>query len=154
MKKIIPLLLVCIFTLWGCGGNENELSAFSKECGIDLTSGTLISSDDTHGGFHGDGRLLIATQYTDDFLCEEMEENEYWKELPLSQNLQTFIYESAGETLSIPEIKNGYYYFYDRHSESTDSYDDTKLFDRKSFNFTFAIYDIDEHTLYWCKYDT
>jgi hypothetical protein len=55
-----------------------------------------------------------------------MEENEHWLELPLSENLQTFLYQPYDDTLTIPEIKNGYYYFYDKHSDSKDPYDDSR----------------------------
>jgi hypothetical protein len=141
-----------MFLLCGCG--DGKLSDFSKECGVDLTSGTLVSCEDTHGGFHGDGDLFAVISFSDDSVCEEMEQKEGWKELPLSQNLGTFVYQPYDENFSIPEIENGYYYFYDRNTKSTDPYDDSELLDRYSYNFTFAIYDMDSHTLYWCEIDT
>ena len=58
------------------------------------------------------------------------------------------------DDLEIPQIENGYYYFYDRHDEATDPYDDSEFLARFSFNFTLAIYDSDTNTLYLCEYDT
>ena len=54
----------------------------------------------------------------------------------------------------IPQIENGYYYFLDRHSRSVDSYDDSDVLDRYSFNFTIAIYDADNDILYYVEFDT
>ena len=42
---------------------------------------------------------------------------------------------------AVPEITNGYYFFLDRHSQSTDPHDDTNVLSRASFNLTIAIYD-------------
>jgi hypothetical protein len=154
MKQIISLILIVFVVALSSCGKEDSLNAFSKQCGIDLTEGTMVSCEDNHGGFQGDGYLLAVVQYTDNSICEEMEENEHWLELPLSENLQTFLYQPYDDTLAIPEIKNGYYYFYDTHSDSKDHYDDSRLLDRSSFNFIVALYDMENHTLYWCEYDT
>ena len=58
-----------------------------------------------------------------------------------------------GDTI-IPDIQNGYYYFYDRHSESTEPYNDEDVLSRASFNFTLALYDSDNNVLYYVEFDT
>ena len=93
-------------------------------------------------------------QYPDDSIGEQMEESEIWRKLPLPENLDTFLYQPYDDEVSIPEIQDGYYYFYDRHSESTNPYDDSELFQRFSFNFTFAIYDQSSNQIYLIEYDT
>ncbi len=155
MKRIMRLFLCLIFTLCisGCG-KEDELKDFSKQCAIDLAWGDIISSEDTYGEFHGDGYSVTIVQYSDGSVCEEMEESEYWHSLPLPENLQTFVYQPYDDGISIPEVKNGYYYFYDRHPEAANPYDDAELLNRYSLNFTFAIYDLDSNILYLCRYDT
>ncbi len=45
-------------------------------------------------------------------------------------------------------------YYSDRHSESRNEKDDAELFNRMSFNFTIAIYDTDNHVLYYYELDT
>lgn len=55
---------------------------------------------------------------------------------------------------SFPEIANGLWYFYDRHSESKDPADDAELFNRFSYNFTFAVFDADRDRLYYLEFDT
>lgn len=51
-------------------------------------------------------------------------------------------------------IEEGYCFFYGRHEQAKDPYDDTDLYDRASFNFTFAVYDLKENKLYVCKFNT
>ena len=100
-------------------------------------------------------------------LGEEIENNKGWNKLPLTDNLNIAVYgeESASGPVAplitndngevyFPWINNGYYFFLDRHSESGNEKDDTELFDRMSFNFTIAIYDIDNHTLHYYESDT
>ena len=54
----------------------------------------------------------------------------------------------------IPEVENGYYYFLDRHSQSTNPKYDSGVLGRASYNFTIAIYDEDRQTLYYAELDT
>lgn len=87
-----------------------------------------------------------------------------WNQLPLSENLNLIMYGgerdgmtygfNLAELANMPTIENGYYCFYDRHSESTDSGSDANLFDRASFNFSLAVYDFDTNMMYYFEYDT
>ncbi len=81
----------------------------------------------------------------------------------MTNNLQTAVYGNenfisllniSDEIPSIPEITNGYYYFKDRHRDSTDNSDDTNLLGRNSFNFDIIIYDTEEDILYIFQLDT
>lgn len=120
---------------------------------------TVVEEEDTHGGFHGDGTYSLALD------CSQNKEVamqliKSWNAFPLSENLQTILYGSdarsslLAEESNIPEITNGYYYFCDRHSESTDACDDTNLFSRASYNFTVMIYDSNTDRLYYIEFDT
>ncbi|HHX23158.1 MAG TPA: hypothetical protein GX723_03965 [Thermoanaerobacterales bacterium] len=89
---------------------------------------------------------------------------ESWQKLPLSENVHLIIYggekDNVGynynfaKSFGIPQIKNGYWFFSDRHNKSTSPEKDVDLFERRSFNFTLAIYDIDTNTLYYFELDT
>lgn len=124
---------------------------------------TVVDEADTHGGFHGDGSYYLILDCSEN-REKALENVKGWKELPLSKNLNIIMYggEKDGmtygynlaEEAKIPEIKNGYYYFFDRHSESTDASDDTNLLARASFNFTLAIYDSDTDRMYYFEFDT
>lgn len=154
MKKI-ALFVLCFIIFFGCSGcgNEENYAGFSRN------DFTVVEEKDTHGGFHGDGTYLLVLD------CSKNKETAQelvkdWKELPLSDSLHTILYGSdtygslLAEETNIPEVTNGYYYFCDRHVESTDSSDDTNLFTRASFNFTLAVYDSDTDRLYYVEFDT
>lgn len=48
----------------------------------------------------------------------------------------------------------GFYYLYDRHSDSRDPYDDSLLHQRYSWNVTAAVYDSGAGRLYYYEFDT
>lgn len=124
------------------------------DTGIDMGAGKVISENDSHEGFHGDGLYFSEIKFSDDSTLERIKTNTKWHKLPLSKNLNEFIYEPLDDGIKMPKITNGYYYFYDRHSESSNPYDDTELLSRGSYNFTVMIYDCDSDTLYVCREDT
>ena len=153
-KAVLWICVICgILVFTGCG-QKNLLSDFSARCGVDLTPGKVESVSDTHGGFHGDGYLLATVCFPDGSVYEKMKTSDRWRDLPLSENLESFVYQPFDDRVSIPPIENGRYYFYDRHHESQNPYDDTGFLDRSSYNFTLAIYDADANRLYWLAYDT
>lgn len=167
MKKISAvLLLMTIFlnTLSGCGSFSHD-QIISNAIEIDISSGKEISKTDSHGGFHNDGCEYTLIQFPDDSILDEIKKNEHWHSLPMSVQSAALIYgipeadiapyltNEQGEPM-IPEVKNGYYYFRDRHSESDDCYDDSNVLERYSFNFTFAVYDTDTNLLHYLIFDT
>lgn len=155
MKKLIVIISLCFSVLLSaCGNWANGQNNYIDGLGVDLSGGTILSDSDTHGGFHGDGYRLQTIQYSDDSLENAITADGNWHNLPCTEKLNTFIYQPYDENIIIPEVKKGYYYFYDRYSESKDPYNDGELLSRYSFNFTFAIYDSEAKILYVCEYDT
>lgn len=138
--------------------------------GFDLSKGTQLTHLDTHGGFHGDGAEFSVWQFDADYSAERakaLNASNGWSSLPLTETLQSAIYGTDAGAVSygpcladedgnalFPAVVHGYYYFYDRSSESSDPKDDTNLLSRYSFNFTFAIFDTDKNTLYYSTLDT
>ena len=166
---LVLLTLLLLFTMTGCGVEKKNsvLSDISKEIGVDVVAGEVISESDTHGGFHGDGDTVIVLQIDDTSFSNLIKENEEWNAMPLTENLTALVYGLHTETSSIgpmihpgdnisvvPEIENGYYYFRDRHYQSKDPKDDTDVLSRASYNFTIAIYDTDTNILYYLELDT
>lgn len=175
------LLAMVITMLTACSSND-ETDNLSTVLGVDLSDGTISQSTDSHGGFHGDGITFIKMTFADNkasLLAQEIEKATMWNKLPLTDNLSTAVYGKESETEShrglviddegnrlIPKVNNGYYFFYDRSSESKDPKDpkdskdpkdpkdDTDLFNRYSYNFTIALYDTDTQTLYYYELDT
>lgn len=149
---LIPALL-CVLLIAGCGRNSvtRDIKAIS---GLDLSGCKVISSEDTHGGWLGDGTTAIqfdCTQVIDSVL----QQTEGWRNMPLSENLRRIMYEGNGlaKECGIPTVANGRYFFLDRQAE-TDIYSDRNLFSRPSFNFTLLILDTDSSQLYYLKFDT
>lgn len=160
-KKILGLICILIILLIVFvirGKRSNEVSYISGETGIDVTQGEVTNQYDTHGGFHGDGIKCVEISFDGKGL-ELSQLEEKWKLLPLSSNLQLVIYGAwkvfdTENNQDIPEITNGYYYFYDRFEDSSDPLNDSELLERSSYNFTLAIYDADSQILYYCEVDT
>lgn len=168
MKKhaAIALFLLLAFLVSGCTvmNTQKEIAA---AIGVELPAGEVISTSDTHGGFHGDGVEYTVLQFEEDVISDRVSELEGWHELPLTDNVQILLYgrvegdnilgpflkDDDGEPL-LPEISNGYYFFEDRFSEAAEPYDDSGIFERGAFNLTTAIYDTDTNCLYYIRFDT
>lgn len=162
MKKLIILTtcVILVFSLTACSIGEDTPKDYFGFCKEDFT---ILDEVDTHSGFHGDGSyyLILDCSKNKEKATEILSE---WIELPISENLELIMYGGEKDGISygynlakeaeIPKIENGYYYFYDRHSESADSKDTSALFDRGSFNFSFAIYDSDTDKMYYFEFDT
>ncbi len=161
MKNKILLLSVSFFCLFlsSCGifNEKNDI------LGFDTTGYSTISEKDTHGGFHGDGTYhLILDCSSDSQKAQNMVSD--WKPLPLSENLELVMYggEKDGveycfnfaKQTNFPIIKHGVYKFFDRHSEAINPDDDSQLLSRYSYNFSLAMYDIDNDILYYFELDT
>ena len=183
-KRLALILTVFLLagTLSGCSAlgviaaelmgisTGREQREITEALGVNVSGGSIILSEDSHGGFHGDGMTFIVLSFDEEEaggLKAQMEGRQGWHPLPLSENAGILVYGYDTEEMQtgpylcdeqgqgvIPQIQNGYYYFYDRQSESTDAYDDTDVFDRGSYNFTLAVYDSDMDMLYYVEFDT
>lgn len=160
----IILLLVCLMlNLTGCAYEVRDAAYVERICGLDLQYCILVRSEDSHGGFLGDGALIVEFDCRNCVNAIDLQVKK-WNALPLSENLQLIMYggERDGmcygyhlaEECGIPEIQNGHYFFLDRHSESDDPANDEELFDRHSYNFTLILYDADSMRLYLFEFDT
>lgn len=168
MKKVLCGIVFFVLVagiLTGCQ-NDDLKTQISQEIGVNVQNGTQVHDYDTHSG-NGDGTTCAIIAFTDDSVANEIAENDAWKKLPLDQTLTTLVYGIADKNTKdgpyvvdndgnalVPQIKNGYYRFIDRHADSSDPADDTEVLNRKSYNFTLAIYDTDANNLYFIKLDT
>ena len=158
MKKIV-ILLIILFLVSGCSLLNCSNESIISDMGIKDTTCEILEEKDTHGGFLGDGDYFARIK------CSKIEDklNKKWKELPISSELKEVTEmkqcnekncKDIYERYNIPNIENGYYYFEDRHSESTNKYDDKDINKRSSYNFTFAILDKDTNMIYYYELDT
>ncbi|HCQ75015.1 MAG TPA: hypothetical protein DIT84_09440 [Clostridiales bacterium] len=152
MKKLCALFICLTLLLVGCGKSDYK-DYVSELCGINISAAKVVSSQDSHGGFNGDGVLAVSFDCSDvsDAALDGMKA---WPAFPLSDNIQHVVYGGFNDDVSIPEITNGCYLFRDRHSDAVDPTDDSKLFDRYSYNFTLLLFDFDTKMLYLIEVDT
>ena len=159
MKKTSVLIVVAIMcvSLVACGKRTSQ-KIVSRELGVDVSGGTEISYEDTHGGFHGDGTTSIVLQFNDNSMLDAIKKDPKWKEFPLDEIMHEIVCGSdmeidghpvPGPLIQVPKIQNGYYILIDRHSEK-----DKNILERYSFNFTVGLYDTDANILYFCELDT
>ena len=160
MRKHIYLgvLLIIVFFISGC--TNKNLNKISNRLNTNLDNCKIESEKDTHGGFLGDGDYFAKLD------CSSIDENEIksnWKELPLSEELKEVMEliqcnnnecKNTYERYNIPNIESGYYYFYDRHTDSKDRKNDEELNSRSSYNFSIGIYDVDNKIIYYYDLDT
>ena len=154
--RSFKLLLVVIFMLRmvsACQGDTIQ-AKISKELGIDIREEVVVSHDDSHGGWHGDGVQNTVLYLSDETVIDQIREN--WNPLPMSEVLMRLNEMGWTGTSYVipPEVANGGYYWKDRHSEAVDPADDSGVHGRHSYNFTLAVFDADTNTLYFVRVDT
>jgi len=161
MKRIIAcvtaFLMSCMLTACTIPAGPKDYMGFKK------TDFIVVAENDSHSGFHGDGSSYLILDCSQNKAAAEAIIHD-WQPLPLSENLQLIMYGGMrngmeyvyylAETAQMPAIESGCYRFVDRHAKSTAPDSDDELFDRASFNFTLAVYDMDLHRLYYFEFDT
>lgn len=168
MKKysLITCVLIILLIIAGCSVKSNQ-AYVAEQINIDMPDILSIEHTDDHGGFHGDGKRFDRIEFDNNNglnIISQIENSDRWNKMPLTENLSLIMYGGIknnveyayrfAEKLGIPEIKNGYWYFIDRHSKSTNPESDLELFDRYSFNFSISMYDADNNILYYFEFDT
>lgn len=164
--KLIICLSISIMAITGCSMESNK-DYIAKQIKIEIPHVLNIEHMDDHGGFHGDGQRFAKIEFDKNNgsnIISQIEKSEIWNEMPLTENLNTIMYggvkdnveytDKFAEKFGIPEIENGYWYFIDRHSKSTQPKSDIELLNRHSINFTLSMYDRDNNTLYYFEFDT
>ena len=157
------ILIICIAALVLMVFNiiyNNKLDYISKILNLDINNCKLINYENSHDGFLGDGEYYAKLN------CTTNESNiikDKWTKLPLSEELNKALdikfcsgngCSTFFERYNIQEIKEGYYYFYDRHSDAINSNDEKIINDRSSYNFSIGLFDSDSKNLYFYELDT
>ncbi len=158
MKKVFSLIM-CFAIMLSLAACSSEGTAYKEYLGFTKKDFTVTEEGDFEGG--GSYYLILDCSENREQALENVSS---WNKLPLSENLNLIMYggEKDGvsydyniaEKANIPNVENGYYFFVDRHSKSTDSSDDSELFNRYSFNFSLAVYDSDTDMMYYFEFDT
>lgn len=170
-KKLLAVCAVLLVVLFA--GNVYEksdaakLKRLSETLGVPLKGGQILQYEDSHGGLLGDGIKRVVIQFSDLRTLEAIHEDEHWEKLPFTQNLEIIAHgkqmdgfyrapliENEDGTPFLPETEDGWFWFMDRYSESTDPWDDSEVLNRHSYNFTLAVYDVQTNRLYYAQMDT
>lgn len=170
MRKKVFLIPICVLIiifvilfLFIVGGKYSEkssstdmgnvyLSRAEKLTGLKLDYGKIIRCYDTKGGFFGEGKVLLEIQYSkEDYkvIEDQVSIQKYWKKLPMKEELTEHL---LGLDFEFPQ--NGYYLFYDRHSEANSHYDYKEMDKRNSMNFSVLILDNDTQEVIYIEKDT
>ena len=176
MKKQMILsvmaALALILSACGVGSARGVLDEVAGVLELDLSGCEVVSSRDSHGGFHGDGTAFAELNCSHTGVLDQIKEDSNWKAFPLDRTAQSLVYGVTEQTGTeetgimvyqtgpyltgeegdplVPEIREGYYRLIDRHAQAGES----DILDRHSFNFTLALYDTETATLYFCELDT
>lgn len=166
MKKRIRIffgILMMIIIFSGCTGKKPAEQYVSEQLNCSLPAAEKAEASDTHGGFHGEGEYAATIRFDAMHgaeLAEQLQNTDGWKVLPLEEELELLMYGGSrggnsygyyfADKAGIPKIENGCYYFIDRQHDT----ERTGLLYRRSYNFSLAIYDLDENILYYCEIDT
>ena len=155
------------FPLTRAAAESYRFDRLSEDCGVELVHNRrlhgMLSDEDTHGGFLGDGERLSRYRY-DRFrygegdggvLADALPSASRWKPLPFGRELSEWLGDSGGlELLPDEWPAEGYYCFYDRQAESWDPEGETRAFSRVSLNFTLFVYDLETDILTIYELDT
>lgn len=160
---IIIMSLVCgvmlFFSVNSCSFN-NKIANISDNIDLNIRNCKIESEIDNHSGLLGDG------EYFAKIICGDKEDNEItstWEKLPLSEELQKAMDlkkcndETCKDTFDeygIPKLEKGYYNFLDRRMGVRNKKSDQELNDKNSYNFSVAIYDSNNKTIYYYELDT
>ncbi len=155
-KELVILLLVLLL-LSGCFKTKKELTRLFE---VDVSKCEFEDEKEHREGFNGDGEYVAILN------CSKMNNEELttkWKKLPVSDEINEVMQMircdedkclNAIERYNIPLDGNGYYFFYDRHSDAVDKHSSIPLNDRASYNFSLAIFNVENKKIYLYELDT
>ena len=90
-KKIIYLALIIITILSGCSDTTvDDVTCISEQIGIDISGSKIIEKTDTHGGFHGDGRMFVQIEINNKNFEQELKKTGKWSQEPIWIDYNTF----------------------------------------------------------------
>lgn len=146
---------------------KKDLERTSKLLELDLSDGKYIRRIENHSGFLGDGDYYAIIKFdTSNQIIESIKKNDNWKVSPLPKSLLYLLYDDEkndninfinDKRMVFPEPKNCYYYFFNRSDEfekPNNRNPDFLLNWQYSYNFTVALFDLDNNIMYIYELDT
>lgn len=166
MKKKIVLTILILLVLSICCACVKEPPKEIIEKAINIKIKGADVEKHINKAWVGDGIDYIVLKKIDSGFLEIIKNSSEWSESP-SSIVKAILYggEYQGEwtggpmlmddndKVLIPKIKHAYYYYKNRF-EYTDNDDELTELEKKTKNFTVAVYDIDNKKLYYCEFDS
>ncbi len=154
---ILFLFIIISYIVFSIKFGEHMHISSKIEIAIPLSA--KLESNDSHGGFHGDGESLAKIYFTYEQAKKielEINYNKHWRKLPMPERLQECVSVYTEEGMNMPIIENGYWFFLDRHSDADNRYDENEMYEEKraSRNYSVAVFDSNENILYYYEMDT
>ena len=129
----------------------------SSELEVNIPITAKMEYKDNYGGFLYDGETIAKIALNENQankILNKIKENENWKEYPIDEFIENHLTLYEIEGITIPKVKNGYWFIKDRHRQAIDEYRYDKIYYRNSRNFSVGIYDGDSNILYYFREDT
>ena len=152
-KKIIYLALIIITILSGCSDTTvDDVTCISEQIGIDISGSKIIEKTDTHGGFHGDGRMFVQIEINNKNFEQELKKTGKWSQEPSelteillygNEEWNPYIADDNGKPL-MKKIENGYYFII---NDTDSNEEDIEWSEMYSVNAIVAVYDVDNLSL-------
>lgn len=121
---------------------EYYTEVYSLRLDCDLKTGKLVSYQDSHGGFQGDGNRFMIIDFSEAGGLQDLGK---LQSMPMPDFLAGYVFKQNYSTdlPDIPVPRNGYYYYENKNSVRSEMESLGPL-----WNFIFAVYDSDTKMLY------
>ena len=122
---------------------------YAKTLQVEVPKRDADFSEDTHGGFQGEGDTVKIYELTDkeiEKLNKDIMTNDHWK--PIEKELYSISWMSYNE--KIPQIENGWYCFYNKQTKTFEFPSESA----HSYNYIVCLYSEEEEKLWIYELDT
>lgn len=162
MKKMIGLLMIffLVFALGSCNKRDNHkkiLEAYSVICYLPLTDYSIEWTENTHGGWLGDGDTIYKLGFSETQADQVKQITENWKTtscLDDPEELSLFLFGDQNSSQGLLDERicrgEGRFMLYDKKTKLYDSID----FKDASHNFICFFYSQKDNALYVQEFDS
>ena len=88
---ILLAVILVLFLGYSFQKSDRLLKEITDVIGVDVSTGEVLSEEDSHGGFHGGGSTIVEIQFKEDTIVEVMMEQEPRSFLPLRMGIIIFM---------------------------------------------------------------
>ena len=149
MKKVMTgcILTAIILCFSGCGKNTSPQEL--RKLGLDPQSGQTSVRILSKKSFYGDDLLKLVVKFPEG-LTEQLEGDPSWSPFPMDEATSSWItQELDGIASPAAKIRSGYYTLQGGNPADPESF-----LRNGHYHFIAAIYDNDNHVMYYCEVNT